>query len=234
MMQSQALALHVTVGGKTVRIRYFVYLPEGYRSAAPSWPLLLFLHGAGERGGNLDLVKIHGPPKLAEEGRNLPLVLVAPQCPRGHYWSVAVLGALLDQVCDRYRVDLDRVYLTGLSMGGSGTWLLASSEPHRFAALAPICGRGDPRTVCRLRNVPVWAFHGAKDDVVPLEASEIMVRALRDCGGNAQLTVYPDAGHDSWTATYENPEFFPWLLAQRRFAGHSRSSLAAHSTQRLA
>lgn len=221
MASQQALSVHITVGGKTVRVRYLIYLPEDYGRPGEVWPLLLFLHGAGERGDNLDLVKAHGPPKLIEQGRRFPMVVVSPQCPHGHYWSTPVLSALIDQVCDRYRVDLDRVWLTGISMGGYGAWALASAEPERFAAVAPICGGGNPQTACRLRQVPVWAFHGAHDEVVRLEQSELMVQALRSCGGDVRFTVYPEAGHDSWTETYANPALYDWLLAQRRGVSHA-------------
>jgi predicted peptidase len=129
--------------------------------------------------------------------------------------------ALLDDLLGRYAVDRDRIYLTGLSMGGYGTWYLGTEHANRFAAIAPICGggywfHGFPERVCRLRDTPVWAFHGAQDDVVPLGESETLVDTLRQCGGTVELTVYPDAGHDSWTATYANPALYQWFLAHTR------------------
>jgi predicted peptidase len=202
--------------GRTGHLKYLLYLPEAYHSGNDLWPLMLFLHGAGERGDNLEQLKSHGPPKLVAQGQRFPVILVSPQCPRGQYWSSVVLGAMLDEVTNVHRVDLDRVYLTGISMGGFGAWELGGLEPERFAAVAPICGGGDPELACRLKEVPVWAFHGAEDDIVPLEASEMMVDALRECGGNVRFTVYPGVGHDSWTPTYNNPELYDWLLAQQR------------------
>jgi len=127
-----------------------------------------------------------------------------------------VLNALLDDLSARLRVDEARVYVTGLSMGGFGTWALAAEYPDRFAAIAPICGRGEPDTVERIKHLPVWVFHGADDEVVPLEASQSMVDALEACGGNVKFTVYPDTGHNSWSATYGDPAFYEWLLRQRR------------------
>lgn len=202
---------------KTIQCQYLLYLPRGYTAAAAErWPLLLFLHGAGERGEDLELVKKHGPPKLIEQGRDLPFIVVSPQCPVGEWWSPDVLMTLLDEVCEQHRVDETRLYLTGLSMGGYGTWKLALSHPDRFAAIVPICGGGNPHLCVRLRGVPVWVFHGAKDGVVPVRESEVMVTALERAGGTPKLTVYPDAQHDSWTATYENPELYEWLLRHRR------------------
>jgi predicted peptidase len=198
-----------------VATRYLLYLPEGYAAETKEWPLLLFLHGAGERGKEIDSVKKHGPPKLIEEGRTYPFIVVSPQCPPDEYWSPIVLRALLDEIISRYRVDRTRVYLTGLSMGGNGTWKLATAYPEMFAAIAPICGWGDTTTVARLKNIPAWVFHGAKDKVVTVDKSEAMVRALKECGGDVRLTVYPEAGHDSWSETYANPELYEWLLTHR-------------------
>jgi len=197
-------------------VRYLVYVPPAYTADHGEWPLVLFLHGAGERGTDLELVKKHGPPKLVGEGKEFPFILVSPQCPDGEFWSEHALRALLDQVERRYRIDRSRILLTGLSMGGNGTWKLAMLCPDRFAALAPVCGWGDTTMVNILKNVPTWVFHGKKDPVVPFAASETMVRRLKAAGGNVRFTEYPDAGHDSWTATYDNPEFYAWLLAQKR------------------
>ena len=203
---------------KTVRINYLLYLPSEYGKAEREWPLVVFLHGAGERGDDLELVAVHGPPKLVAEGREFPFIIVSPQCPKDAWWpgELDALKALLDDVVGTYSVDEDRVYLTGLSMGGFGTWAWAIEEPDRFAALVPVCGRGDPEKVARIAHVPAWVFHGAKDQTVPLEASQEMVDALKAAGAEPKFTVYPEAGHDSWTATYENQELYDWLLGQRR------------------
>ena len=212
-----AQALEATEAGKPA-LKYLLYIPEGYNEAKRPWPLVLFLHGAGERGDDLEKVKIHGPPKLAAAGKQFPFILVSPQCPQDSWWPKEAdrLKALLDEIGAKYDVDKDREYVTGLSMGGFGTWALAFAEPHRFAALAPICGRGDPDKVAAIKHVPVWVFHGGKDNVVPLKDSEAMVEALKAAGATPKFTVYPEAGHDSWTATYDNPEFYEWMLAQRR------------------
>ena len=203
---------------KTLSCKYLLFLPEGYGQEEKDWPLMLFLHGAGERGSDLQKVKVHGPPKIVEKQQDFPFIVVSPQCPEGDWWDekLDVLTNLLDDIVARYEIDTDRIYLTGLSMGGYGTWALASKYPDRFAAIAPICGGGKRFMAYRLKDTPVWAFHGAKDRVVPLEESEEMVEAINDRGGNAKLTVYPDAGHDSWTKSYDNQELYDWLLEHRR------------------
>lgn len=199
---------------RQVSVGYLLYLPEGYGVEKKQWPLVLFLHGMGERGSDLSLVTRHGPPKLVEAGKKFDFILLTPQCPDDELWSAEVLGALLDEIQRNYSVDPSRVYVTGLSMGGQGTWKLALAYPDRFAAIMPICGYGYPSRACELRNIPIRVYHGAKDRVVPVEQSEKMVEALKKCGGNVQLTVYPEATHDSWAQTYENPEVYEWLLKQ--------------------
>ncbi|MBN8249903.1 MAG: prolyl oligopeptidase family serine peptidase [Verrucomicrobia bacterium] len=209
---------------RTNQLDYLLYLPKGYDSdAAKTWPLVLFLHGAGERGNDLQKVAVHGPPKMAAAGTEFPFLLVSPQCPEGQVWDDRVLIGLLDELQARYRVDPRRVYVTGLSMGGYGTWALAQRHPQRFAAVAPICGGGErirallPAQQQALKTLGVWAFHGAKDNVVVLAESERMVEAFRKAGvSDIQLTVYPEAGHDSWTQAYNEPEFFNWLLKHQR------------------
>jgi len=211
----------------TLRTRYLLFLPKGYaEDTSRRWPLIYFLHGAGERGANLALVTVHGPPKLIKQGHPLPFLVLAPQCPKGEVWDPEVLLALLDDIMARYRVDPKRVYLTGLSMGGYGSWTLGVRHPERFAAMAPICGGGNTidillssgRRAHALQTLGVWAFHGAKDPVVPIEESRRMVRALRRAGcREVKLTVYPEAQHDAWTATYDNPKLYDWFLAHTRY-----------------
>jgi predicted peptidase len=199
----------------TAKLDYLLFLPPEYGKSDRSWPMILFLHGAGESGNDLEKVKVHGPPKIVETKPDFPFILVSPQSP-GRGWNTDVLCALLDEVLANHRVDPDRVYLTGLSMGGFGTWALAAAHPERFAAIAPICGGGNPSDAPKLAKLPIWVFHGAKDTLAPVKRSEEMVEAIKAAGGNVRFTVYPDSGHDSWTATYNNPDFYQWLLAQKR------------------
>lgn len=199
---------------KTFKGNYLLYLPSGYdQSPEKKWPMMLFLHGAGERGDNLDRVRLHGPPKLIDQGKEFPFIVVAPQCPAEQWWDSQSLLALVDEIVEKYRVDQDRLYLTGLSMGGFGSWALVTEEPYRFAAVAPICG-GDPRNTRKLRHLPIWVFHGAKDNLVPLQRSQEMVDALEAVGNKPQFTIYPEAGHDSWTQAYNTDELYDWFLKQ--------------------
>jgi predicted peptidase len=210
---------------RELSVRYLLFLPQNYEAAqAQRWPLLLFLHGAGERGTNLSKVALHGPPRLVQSQPDFPFIVVSPQCPSGQLWSNDLLLALLEEVIRKRRVDPERVYLTGLSMGGYGAWRVALDHPERFAAVVPVCGGGDilqvllatPPRLRKLRTLGIWAFHGARDAVVPLIESERMVAAVRSVGNKAKLTVYPNAEHDSWTETYDNPALYSWFLTHRR------------------
>jgi len=211
---------------QTARLKYLLFTPKGYDSKGTKrWPLILFLHGAGERGDDIWKVAVHGPPKNVAQNPDFPFLLVSPQCPEGETWSSDSLLGLLDKVISELRADPDRVYLTGLSMGGDGTWDLGLKHPERFAAIVPICGGGELIDLLlaegekkrALLTLGVWAFHGAKDPVVPLDESQRMVNLLKKLGvQDARVTVYPEAGHDSWTETYKNPEVYEWLLSHSR------------------
>jgi len=184
------------------------------------WPMILFLHGAGERGDDIERIMKHGIPKVVDEIDDFPFVTVSPQCPEDLWWPELTdsLAVLLDHVVENYRINQKRIYLTGLSMGGYGTWHLAVREPERFAAIAPVCGggfplNGFPHNLDRIVHVPVWAFHGEKDSVVPVKESRVLVDYLEAHGGKVRFTVYPDAEHDSWTPTYSNPELYEWFMS---------------------
>jgi predicted peptidase len=201
----------------TFTYRYLLALPRGYaKSKTKRWPFVVFLHGRGERGNDLELVKRHGLPKLIAEGREFPFVTIAPHCPDDEWWNYPALEAFIDDAVKRYRCDPTRIYLTGLSMGGFATWALAQHRPSHYAAILPICGGGEVRQAAGLRDLSVWAFHGARDEVIPLERSQEMIAAIKAAGGKPRLTVYPKAGHDAWTKTYANEKIYSWLLAQRR------------------
>ncbi len=200
---------------RTIKLEYLLYLPKGYERSKKKWPLLLFLHGAGERGNTLEMVKLHGPPKLIEQGQEFPFIVVSPQCPADGWWTPGALTPLLDDLEQNLQVDTTRVYLTGLSMGGFGTWAMASEFPHRFAAIVPICGGGLELWMRNITHLPVWAFHGAKDDVVPLEQTTRLVKELKRLGSKkVKYTVYKNADHDSWTRAYANPKLYEWMLEQ--------------------
>ncbi|PAB60828.1 carboxylesterase family protein [Anaeromicrobium sediminis] len=198
-------------------LNYLLYLPKDY-SDNKEWPLILFLHGMGERGDNLNLVKKEGLPRLLETNKEFPFVVVAPQCPDESYWTKHVddLYQLINTIKKEHSIAESHVYLTGISMGGFGTWSLGTKYPEEFAAIAPICGGLEDREIVKnLKNTPVWVFHGAKDPIIPIESSQILVDTLKECGGDVQFTIYPDLEHDSWTVTYDNPELYSWFLKHK-------------------
>lgn len=214
-----------------------------YRFATPekteegkTYPLVLFLHGAGERGADNKAQIKHGVIPIIEgaEAINEPTYIIAPQCPKEHWWSKpqedrlrlldaggknllldAVL-ALVEKTVETHPIDRNRIYLTGLSMGGFGSFDMLTRSPQTWAAAIPVCGAGDPRKVENFKHVPIRIFHGEADDVVPPEGSILMRNALKKAGGNVELTLYPSVGHDSWTKAYSDPEVIQWLFSQRK------------------
>jgi len=199
---------------KKLNLDYLLYLPENYNSKT-EWPLILFLHGAGEVGNDLELVKTQGLPKKLETDDGIPFIVVSPQCPNNANWGILFdeLYELLQNIKEQYKVNKKKVYLTGFSMGGFGTWAFSVKHTDEFAAIAPICGGiQNKNDVVKLKNTPVWTFHGMKDKVVPIDATQRLVDLLKDCGGDIKFTKYPDLKHDSWTETYNNLELYNWLL----------------------
>lgn len=230
---------------------HWIYLPDEF-DGEKEFPLIVFLHGAGERGDDLEKVKVHGPPKLLDDPANksrypelFASIVVTPQCPSDFWWTPHRIKALIDRIRDTYPVNDDRIYLTGLSMGGFGTFATTSEYPELFAAAAPICGGGDGYYFLQNRfavddedivvhpalkniidmpasradnlvSIPLWVFHGDADSVVPVEQSRMMVDAVRERGGSVKFTVYPGVGHDSWTETYANPELYTWLFSHTK------------------
>lgn len=199
---------------ETLKLDFLLSLPKGYeKNDTKKWPLVVFLHGAGERGADLELLKKHGPPKLVDAGKHFPFILASPQCPADEWWTEQPVLELIDHLEEAYQVDSSRIYLTGLSMGGYGTWHFSTMAPDRFAAIAPICGGGVPYKMRWITHLPVWAFHGGKDTVVVPDESERLIAELKKrSNGNAKLTVYPEAGHDSWTQAYDTEGLYEWLL----------------------
>lgn len=200
--------------------KYLLTLPEGYdKDATKKWPLLVFLHGAGERGDDLNLLKKHGPPKLIAAGQKFEAIVISPQVKSGEYWNPHGVKALVDVIKKSHRVDDYRVYLTGISMGGFGTFDTITQYPTTFAAAIPICGGAGINVVKfgAIKDMPIWIFHGGKDPVVPVQFSEMAMNWFkREKAPNVKLTIHPDAQHDSWTQTYDNPEVWKWLFEQKR------------------
>jgi len=213
--QSQSRERAVIVRKTT--LNYLLWLPSDYKKEKDkSYPLLIFLHGSGERGDSIDLVKKHGPPSFVENRPDFQFITVSPQCPVGSWWNTEDLQSMLNQIKLKYRIDTNKIYLTGLSMGGFGTWAWASSYPHQFAAIAPVCGGGDVQFADELKDTPVWAFHGESDPVVPVKRTVEMVEAVNAGGGAARMTIYPGVGHDSWVNAYKDEELYKWMLQNSR------------------
>ena len=220
-----AISLPVTAANRAKKMistvtsstHYLTFLPKSYKAKGAGVPLILFLHGSGERGTDLEKVKAWGPPAIAEKDFDFPFLVISPQLAEGEAWHALALKGLLKQVLAKYNVDRRRVYLTGLSLGGYGAWDLASRYPEYFAAVAPICGGGIPRLVGSMRAVPTWAFHGKMDDAVPEEESARMVAALQAAGGDVRYTVLPEGGHtDAWVHAYDKAGLFDWFLRHSR------------------
>ena len=198
------------------RLQYFIQYPRDFRENE-KYPVILFLHGAGSRGDDLNVVKNNPYFVCTKEHEQFPFITVAPQCREDYTWYdfLDKLKELVYMAEKLPYADPSRIYLMGNSMGGYGTWQLAMSIPEHLAAIVPICGGGMYWNCGRLVNVPVWAFHGGKDTVVLPEESKKMVDSVNRRGGNAKLTIYPENTHDAWTDTYRNPAVFEWLLSYR-------------------
>lgn len=192
-------------------------LPKEYgKEPGTKWPVILFLHGRGESRGPLSIVATWGPPRFVARGDDFPYIVISPQCPKETNWNdpeqQAGVMALLDDTLGKYDCDPKRVYLTGLSMGGFGSWGLAAKHPKRFAAVAPICGGGSPNDAGKLVDVPIWAFHGDQDKSVPFEKSVEMVEAIKKAGGTKILfTTLENFGHNCWSAAYATPQLYEWF-----------------------
>jgi predicted peptidase len=209
-------------------IGYYAYLPEDhFHHAEERFPLMIFLHGSGEKGNGtteLNKVLIHGPPKLVKSGRRFPFIVISPQLPASQGgWSVGLVDELIARAKAAYRVDTTRIYLTGLSMGGYGTWGYATARPNVVAAVVPIAGSGSTGQACNMKNVPTWAFHGDADNTVNESGSINMVNAIKACtpagAVEPKLTIYPGVGHDSWTRSYDGTaghDIYQWLLQYHR------------------
>lgn len=205
----------------TKRLDYLLYLPPDYDDHG-EFPVLVFLHGSGERGPDVERIKKFGPPKQIAQGEALPFIVLCPQCPEGERWeqNEHELLFLLDHIQAEYAVDEDRVYLTGFSMGAYGAWFMAWKHTTRFAALITVAAGLRAADVAlaaqKLKYIPCWVFHGELDTAVPLSESTRMVEALKDAGGDVRSTIYANYGHEVPNAAYNDPELYAWLLRHKR------------------
>jgi predicted peptidase len=197
---------------------YSVYVPREY-DPAKQWPVILFLHGMGQRGSDgLNQTDVGLPSAIRKNPDRFPCLVVMPQCRDDRFWDEDAARAeqALKQTMAQYNVDPDRLYLTGLSMGGYGTWIYGARKTDVFAALMPVCGGGRVEDAPQLSRLPIWAFHGAEDEVVPVKETRVMVDAVAEAGGEIRYTEYPEVGHNCWDEAYNDPKAIRWLLEQRR------------------
>jgi predicted peptidase len=199
------------------KYRYLLYLPKEYeKERAKKWPLLIFLHGKSLRGNNLERLKRYGLPEMINRGKEFPFIVASPQCPLGTSWNNdGWFIPLYRELTQKYRIDRNRIYLIGMSLGGYGVWYTAIRYPEYFAAIMPLCGGGDAKKVCRIKHIPVWTFHGKEDRIVLPEESRKMVRALERCGGNIRFTLLEAKGHDLHRVFHDN-KIYMWLLKHRK------------------
>lgn len=230
--RSHAFASTIVAGER----EYAVVLPKGYSSGGEAWPAILYLHGLGEVGDDLTTLLERGLLKELHDGLEIPFIVIAPQAMyTDHYqdgWKRNE-GDILKVLADaqqRYRIDPDRIYLTGISMGGIGSFYMASQHPQLFAAVAPIAGEGNTAWVAEYHGLPFWVFHGVKDEVISIDGAQAMVDRMKADSIDVQFTSYPEAHHDSWTSTYRNPELFRWFLTHRRDSAGQEQELPSAAT----
>ncbi len=223
-----------TITDESGEHKYVLYVPPGY-DPANKWPAILFLHGSGERGrDNRRQINQGLGPAIRKDPQRCPAIVIFPQAESKdlipvNVWAPAAPDGkralqILDRTIDEYAIDSDRVYLTGISMGGIGTWKQATADPDRWAAIVPICGGGDQQEAHRIAHLPTWCFHGTADATVPIAFSRIMIRAIEKAGGQPRFTEYPGVGHFSWKPAYDEPELWTWLFAQKRSAATATPS----------
>ena len=199
-------------------LRYYLYYPSDYETKSnKDFPLLLFLHGGGESGGDLTDLQINGPPKMIVDGKEFPFLILAPQHPhKRKFWNTNAVIQLLDTVIKNNRIDKKRIYLTGLSRGATASWELAVQYPDKFAAMAVVCGMTPlPYASWINKEMPIWVFHGEDDPVILVKESEEMVSKLKSMGYQVTFTRYPDVGHDAWTKAYQNDELYSWFMRHK-------------------
>ncbi|GAB2594463.1 carboxylesterase family protein [Spirosoma areae] len=196
---------------------YLLYLPKDYKRGSAAYPLVIYLHGGSQRGQDLTKLKTYGLPYLVDKGHHFPFIIASPQCPVGKSWSTDNwLDSLYTDLATNYRVDAKRVYLTGISLGGYGSWQTAVDHPDKFAAVVPLCGGCDDSTqICRLKQVPIWTFHGTADAIIPISETERLVKRLENCKGQVKFTRLEKEGH-SIQYLYEDTAIFDWLLKQHK------------------
>lgn len=194
---------------KKDQLPYLISIPETYDNDDTNYPLLIFLHG-GDRSNTK-----HHPKKYAtEQGIDIPMIIAAPHCSRGCSWSRVDFEALVNEISENFRIDKTKIFITGYSMGGYGTWSALTNYPKLFAAAAPICGGGNPNKICVVKNTSIKAFHAKDDNVTPYSGSKNMVKALESCNGKIELISYNSGGHGIWPSIFRDNEFYDWFMTK--------------------
>ncbi|MDF2517356.1 MAG: prolyl oligopeptidase family serine peptidase [Sphingobacterium sp.] len=203
-----------------VNYKRLTYLPKSYNTDTSKYPLVIYLHGGSQKGNDLEKLKVYGLPYLADKGRNFDFVMVAPQCPEGRYWSTENwFDSLYNEVASNYRIDKSRVYITGISMGGYGTYTAALDHPEKIAAIVPLCGGvndSDTTRICTLKNIPILTFHGTADTEISIQETERIEEYLKKCNGNITFHRLEGEGHGIQYLYETKPEIYEWLLRQRK------------------
>lgn len=198
---------------------YLIYLPKNY-SVQKKYPLVIYLHGGSHKGNDLNKLKEYGLPYLVDTGKDFDFIIVSPQCPDNKYWSSENwFEPLYEKILSKYQIDTNRVYLTGISMGGYGTYIVAMDFPDKFAAIMPLCGGcndSDTTRICNLKDTPIWTFHGTADDMIPISETERIVTALSECNGNIKFTKLKGEGHGIQYLYEKNSEIYKWMLKQKK------------------
>ena len=197
-------------------LKYRISFPKNFdKKKNQLWPIIIYLHGAGERGSNLGKLDNYGLFPYIKSVENFPFVVFAPLCPENEVWDFQYKNIMscLDHISDDYKIDSKKVYLTGMSMGGQATWNFAIYEPTKYAAIAPVCGCiASPNTCLKLNKTPIWTFHGKKDESIPFSESERLVNILKPINKELNFTIYENNGHEVCSLAYENTELYKWLL----------------------
>jgi predicted peptidase len=199
---------------------YVVFIPKDYDGTKP-YPIILFLHGSGETKGGMKMPKEVGiGPAIKKREAEFPFIVVIPQSEKRTWQANSDDGkraiAILDEVEKEYKTDANRQILSGLSMGGFGTWSIAAAHPDRWAAIVPVCGGGNPKDAAAIKSIPCWCFHGDADNAVPVKRSRDMIEALKTAGGTPKYTEYEKVGHNSWDNAYGTDDLYKWLLEQKK------------------
>ena len=202
------------------KYNYLLYLPKSYTKGQKQYPLVIYLHGGSQKGNDLNKLKGYGLPYVVDKGHKFKFIIASPQCPANEYWTTEDwFDSLYHELTTKYRIDINRVYLTGISMGGYGTYTVAMDYPEKLAAIVPLCGGindSDTSRLCNIKHIPIWTFHGTADDKISITETERVVKGLKPCGGNIKFTRLQNEGHGIEYLYKTKPQIYDWLLKHKK------------------